>query len=43
MTEYGKVLDMTRLYEEQFQKLWETLGHVDQDEEYVQFIHENTK
>ena len=43
MLHYTEALDLTKVYEESFRKVYESLNAVDQETEYVQFIAENKK
>ncbi len=43
MTNYTLAIDMTKVYEEQFERLYERLEQVAQDQEYVEFIRVNRK
>lgn len=43
LTRYAQCLDMTKLYEESFSLLYDALGQVEKDSEYVQLIRDNTK
>ena len=40
---YAITLDFTKVYEEQFKQLYNSLRQVEQDQEYVEFIKENKK
>ncbi len=43
MMNYAVVMDLTKVYEEQFQQLYNGLRQVEEDQEYVEFIRENRK
>lgn len=43
LTNYTLAIDMTKVYEEQFERLYERLEQVAQDQEYVEFIRVNRK
>ena len=43
MTNYAKALDLTQTYQDSFQKLYDSLRCVEQEQEYVEFIRENKK
>lgn len=43
MNNYALAMDLTKVYEEQFQQLYNSLRQVEQDQEYVEFIRENKK
>ncbi len=38
---YTNAVDLTKVYEDKFQQLYETLKQVDQESEYVEFIRDN--
>ena len=41
MMNYAKALDLTQTYQDSFQKLYDSLRCVEQEQEYVEFIREN--
>ena len=43
MMNYAKALDLTQTYQDSFQKLYNSLRCVEQEQEYVEFIRENKK
>ena len=43
MYNYAVAMDLTKVYEEQFQQLYASLRQVEQEQEYVEFIRENKK
>ena len=43
MMNYAKALDLTQTYQDSFQKLYDSLRCVEQEQEYVEFIRENKK
>ena len=43
MLNYSHTLDMTLVYQEKFELLFNTLELVEQESEYVEFIRENRK
>ncbi len=43
MAQYGTALDLTSIYQESFATFDDALTQVEKEQEYVQFIRENTK
>ena len=43
MAQYGTALDLTAIYQESFATFDDALTQVEKEQEYVQFIRENTK
>ena len=43
MAQYGAALDFSAIYQESFATFDEALTQVEKEQEYVQFIRENTK
>ena len=43
LNNYAVAMDLTKVYEEQFQQLYNSLKQVEQDQEYVEFVRENKK